>query len=80
MAAGKERKVRRIQERLDALGLRFSDIQRELGLSYTAVHDTAHGRKNNRRVLRRFLELGVPARALDLPGGFFEEQQEKEAV
>ena len=87
MAAGKERKVRRIQERLDELGLKFKDIQRRLGFnSYTPVHDTIHGRKNNRRVLNYLLDVGVPASVLDLPRGFVrvspftEEQQGQEAV
>ena len=70
MAAGKERKVRRIQERLDELGLKFKDIQRRLGFnSYTPVHDTIHGRKNNRRVLNTLLDWGVPAGGLELPRG-----------
>lgn len=85
MAAGKERKVRRIQEVLDDLELNFKDIQRELQFkSYTAVFDTVHGRKNNRRVLNYLLDLGVPASVLDLPRGFVrvnnERKQERETV
>lgn len=67
MKAGKARKPRRIQEALDKHGLTLADIARELGNSRSLVCQTAHGYSNNRRVLRRFLDLGVDPVDLDLP-------------
>lgn len=70
MKVGKFRKLRRIQEALDQQepgGKALSDVARELGVSYQLVWRTAHGLVNNRRVLRRFLDMGVKARDLDLP-------------
>lgn len=67
MKAGKERKVRRIQEVLDDLRMTFADVARGLEISPPLVWRTAHGLANNRRILRRFLELGVKAADLDLP-------------
>ena len=67
MKAGKERKVRRIQETLDERRLTFADVARGIGVSPPLVWRTAHGLANNRRILRRFLELGVKASDLDLP-------------
>jgi hypothetical protein len=64
---GALRKSRRIQEALDVHRLGYVDIARELGISNALVVDTAKGRRNNRRVLRRFLELGANPADLDLP-------------
>jgi hypothetical protein len=56
-----------IQEGLDRHGMGFSDVALDLGISYSLVLYTAHGSRNNRRVLRRFLELGIDPAHLDLP-------------
>jgi Transcriptional regulators len=64
---GRYRKHRRIQEALDSHRMTFADVARELGVSQTLVSRAAHGANNNRRVLRRFLELGVRPQDLDLP-------------
>jgi transcriptional regulator with XRE-family HTH domain len=64
---GSLRKCRRIQEALDARRMRYLDIARELGISNTIVIETAKGRRNNRRVLQRFLEIGAHPADLDLP-------------
>jgi hypothetical protein len=47
--------------------MKYLDIARELGVSNTIVVETAKGRRNNRRVLRRFLEIGADPADLDLP-------------
>ncbi|CAK7025319.1 MAG: hypothetical protein DELT_02557 [Desulfovibrio sp.] len=69
MGVGKERKPRRIQEVLDTFRPRksYAGIARELGVSRSLVTQVAHGKSNNRNVLRRFLALGVKAADLDLP-------------
>ena len=70
MKAGKYRKRRRIQEALDSQkpdGMTLADVARELGVSRSLVYQTVHGIANNRKVLRRFLELGVKPADLDLP-------------
>ena len=79
---GSLRKPRRIQEALDAHRMRYADIARELGVTGPAVVQTAHGRRNNRRVLRRFLELGANPADLDLPQDMLSEcnKQTVEAV
>ncbi|MDR2573462.1 MAG: hypothetical protein LBC94_03810 [Desulfovibrio sp.] len=64
---GSLRKPRRIQEALDVHRISYSDIARELGIHNSLVAQTANGRRNNRRVLRRFLELGANPADLDLP-------------
>jgi hypothetical protein len=42
-------------------------VAESLGVSYNLILHTAHGKVNNRRVLRRFLELGIDPAFLDLP-------------
>jgi hypothetical protein len=56
-----------IQEGLDQRCMGLKDVAQSLGVSYQLVFCTAHGRGNNRRVLRRFLELGIDPEVLDLP-------------
>ncbi len=65
--AGKKRRFRLIQEGLDSLQMSFRDVAAGLGVSHTLVLKTAHGEANNKRVLRRFVELGIDRAALDLP-------------
>jgi transcriptional regulator with XRE-family HTH domain len=65
--AGKLRRVRLIQEGLDQIGKTFMDVADALGVSYALVSRTAHGKNNNRRVLRHFLGLGISPDVLDLP-------------
>jgi hypothetical protein len=69
MAVGRNRRPRRIQEVLDQHNLTYTEVGRRLGLDrqLSTVWDTANGLKNHRKVLRYFLELGVPAEVLDLP-------------
>lgn len=71
MASGDARQPRRIQEALDRIGkkrISFADVQRAVGIrSYHTVWATMHGKKNNRKVLRHLVSLGVPVDVLDLP-------------
>jgi len=67
MKTGNNRRFRLIQEGLDRHRMVLKDVAQSIGLSYALVHRTARGNANNRRVLRRFLELGIPPAALDLP-------------
>jgi len=64
---GKKRRFRLIQEAMDQRQMYFRDVARELGVSKTLVMKTAHGEGNSRRVLKRFLELGIDPALLDLP-------------
>jgi hypothetical protein len=78
---GSLRKPRRIQEALDAHRMGYSDVARELGISSGIVIDTANGKRNNRRVLRRFLALGANPADMDLPEDMrVEISNRKEAV
>jgi hypothetical protein len=65
--AGKQRRFRLIQEALDQRGMLFRDVASGLGVSSTLVLKTAKGEGNNKRVLLRFLELGIDPGVLDLP-------------
>jgi len=42
-------------------------IARDLGVANTLVNNCIHGKNDNRKVLRRLIELGVPDRILGLP-------------
>lgn len=69
MGVGSERKPRRIQEVLDKYRPRksYAGIARDLKVSRSLVTQVAHGKSNNRNVLRLFLALGVSPVDLDLP-------------
>jgi hypothetical protein len=67
MIAGRKRRYRIIQEALDNREIGFKEVATVLGISYALVHRTARGQGNNRRILRYFLSLGIPAEDLDLP-------------
>lgn len=77
---GTQRRFRIIQEGLDRHRIGFKDVAQALGVSYTLVHRTARGLGNNRRVLRHFLLLGIPAEALDLPKAMQAENHNTERV
>lgn len=70
--AGRARRPYIIREHLAGLGLTMVDVARDLGVSGTLVRETVRGRNNNRRVLARLQELGVPETALSLPPEFRE--------
>ena len=78
--AGKERRFRMIQEELDQRRMSFRDLAGGIGLSHSLVLRTAHGEANNRRILRRFLELGIDPHVLDLPEDLRAEINTTEAV
>lgn len=56
-----------IRAHLVARGITLSEIARELHCDTSLVSHTIGGRKNNRRVLLRLLEIGVPRQLLALP-------------
>ena len=70
MAAGKNRKPRRIQEVLDDNELNISELARQSGVRTPVAWRTVQGKCNNRKVLNRLLELGASEDILDLPPGF----------
>lgn len=80
MAIGSRRNHRRIQEVLDQRLMNFKSVKEALGTSYHTVWSTAHGRQNNRKVLRYFLELGVSPDVLDLPKDMLKELERKKEV
>lgn len=67
MAIGNKRRVRLIQEVLDVHHMTAKGLARDMGLSYSVVLDTMRGMRNNRKVLRRLLELGAQPEYMDLP-------------
>jgi len=64
---GINRRPRRVQEVLDEYGLSAKSLARDMGLSYSVVLETIRGIRNNRKVLRRLLELGAQPEYMDLP-------------
>ena len=70
MAAGNNRKPRRIQEALDVHGLNFSSLARQVGVRPQVAWRTVQGQANNRKVLSFLRGLGVDEDVLDLPPGF----------
>lgn len=68
--AGSERETRLIQKVLDTKRLNPTNIARRLRLSRQVVSDTLWGRKNNRKVLTLFLNVGCDPKHLDLPPKF----------
>lgn len=65
--AGRARRPFAIREHLAGLGLSMEDVARDLGVSGELVRATVRGGSNNRRVLTRLRDLGVPDDALSLP-------------
>lgn len=82
MAIGKNRRPRRIQEVLENLDppLTMKDVAGLLGKHYQTVWSTTHGVKNNREVLRYYLEIGVPPEDLDLPRDLRAERTNREVA
>lgn len=67
MAVGRNRRHRLIQEVLDGHEMSAKSLARDMGLSYSVVLETMRGLRNNRKVLRRLLELGAQPEYMDLP-------------
>lgn len=67
VGAGRKRKPYRIREYLSEKGLTMKAVALEIGVNPSLVQDTVKGNKNNRRVLNKLLEIGVPVEALSLP-------------
>lgn len=59
MRAGRNRRPRLIQEVLDGHEMSIKSLAANMGLSYSVVLETIRGIRNNRKVLRRLLELGA---------------------
>lgn len=64
---GSDRRHRLIQEVLDRHRMTAKGLARDMGLSYSVVLSTLRGMRNNRKVLRRLLELGTQPEYMDLP-------------
>jgi hypothetical protein len=71
---GRNRRPRLIQEVLDGHGMSAKGLSQSMGLSYTVVLETMRGLRNNRKVLRRLLELGAQAEYMDLPKDLLQER------
>ncbi|WP_353115374.1 hypothetical protein [Nitratidesulfovibrio sp.] len=67
IGTGKERQTYHILDWLRRNRIRQLVIAEELGVNTSLVSSTIWGRRNNRRVLRKLLDLGCPARFLNLP-------------
>jgi len=75
MAIGNKRRVRLIQEVLDERRMTAKELARDMALSYSVVLDTMRGMRNNRKVLRRLLELGARPEYMDLPNDLLQERE-----
>lgn len=67
VASPKNRDPYAILSELRRRGYNFSRVARDVGVSSQVAFTTAHGMANNKKVLRRMLEIGVPAELLYLP-------------
>lgn len=56
-----------IKAELKRRGVFIAQLARDLGVSPSLVHGTLGNGNNNRRVLAKLLEIGIPARLLELP-------------
>jgi len=68
MGCGKQRLSFRIYEWLDSNGIAINSIAKSVGITPSMVSSTIRGRKNNRRILKKLMELGCPENILSLPG------------
>lgn len=64
----------KIKHELELKGYNWTSLARELGVSPALVQGTADGWQNNRRVLKKFLEIGVSKDLLELPKDLKQEE------
>ncbi len=64
---GRGRDYRAIKRWLGEQGVMLKQVAGDVGVNPTVVSQTIRGIVNNRKVLRRLLELGCPAGVLSLP-------------
>jgi transcriptional regulator with XRE-family HTH domain len=62
-----KRETNEIKAWLVRRGITQTEIAREAGVTHGLVNRTIYGKNNNRRVLRKLVEKGVPERLLALP-------------
>ncbi len=67
IGTGRQRQTYRILGWLRSKRISQVAIAEELGVHNSLVSSTIWGRRNNRRVLRKLLDLGCPERWLSLP-------------
>ncbi len=67
MASGKFRQSFRIYEWLDSNKISVTSIAESIAITPSLVSHTIRGRKNNRRVLKKLVDLGCPQEYLSLP-------------
>jgi len=67
MASGKFRQSFRIYEWLDSNEISVNSIAKSISITPSMVSHTIRGRKNNRRVLKKLVDLGCPQEYLSLP-------------
>lgn len=67
MGSGKQRQSFRIYEWLDSNGIGVNSIAMSIGITPSMVSSTIRGRKNNRRILQKLVEMGCPKDILSLP-------------
>lgn len=67
MGSGKQRQSFRIYEWLDANEISVNSISISIGITPSMVSSTIRGRKNNRRILQKLVEMGCPKDILSLP-------------
>lgn len=67
MGSGKHRQSFRIYDWLDVNGVTVNSIAKSVGITPSMVSSTIRGRKNNRRILQKLVEMGCPEDILSLP-------------
>ena len=67
MGAGRERDYYAIKKWMDENLISGAQVAKDVGVHRVLVSQVLRGWSNNRRILRRLLELGCPADILSLP-------------
>jgi transcriptional regulator with XRE-family HTH domain len=65
--AGRDRNYYRLREWMDKKMISVSQIALDVGVGRSAVSQVLRGITNNRKVLRRLLEMGCPPDILSVP-------------
>jgi len=65
--AGRTRPYYRIKEWLEEKNIRVPQLALDVGIHQNNAYQTLRGLSNNRKILRRLLELGCPPDILSLP-------------
>lgn len=68
-----------VMKALRARNWNFTKVAKAVGVSRQLARETAHGKKNNRKILQYMLSLGLSAKLLRLPPDMLESVQDAAA-